>query len=73
MPLEQKFFDKEKPKNEQIIIIREKGAHYPMVGEYRILPDGKEKIYLPDHYQMIELSEVQSWWIGISDEFLKRD
>lgn len=56
---EQKFFDKEKSKNGQVIIIREKGAYYPMIGEYRILPDGKEKIYLPDHYEMIELNEIE--------------
>lgn len=72
MTLEQKFFNKEKPKNGQVIIIRERGAYYPSIGKYKVLQNGKEEIDLLYHDFNLKLNEIESWWIGFSDEFLKK-
>lgn len=63
-------FNKRKPKNGQIILVKEKEAYYPRLGEYVTNLGDSHKIFFPDHHEFLTLEYLDSWWIEIPDDII---
>ena len=66
MSLIKKYFEKEKPKNDQIILVKAINSSLPEIGVYQIFENGDEEVYIPAYDDVEKLIYIQ-WWCEIPE------
>lgn len=59
-----KYFKKEKPIKNQIIVFKAKSSIYPEIGIFQTFENGNEEIYIPS-FDEVERTLNIDWWAEI--------
>lgn len=56
-----KYFRKDKPKQDEIIVFKATKAFYPEIGVFKMFDNGTEEVYIPANDDVEPLINIE-WW-----------
>jgi len=59
-----KYFRKEKPIQDQVIVFKASKAFYPEIGVFQMFDKGKEEVYIPSNDDVEQLINIE-WWMEV--------
>jgi hypothetical protein len=57
-----KYFRKDKPKQDEVIVFKAAKAFYPEIGVFQMFDNGTEEVYIPANDDTEQLINIE-WWI----------